>query len=51
MKMSINFGSPNYNTETCDSFTLSLASDTSSLFESIHDWTDVDSPTDDLFSR
>ena len=42
MKMSTNFAIPTYtyNTETCDSFTLALASDTPSLFEATNTWTD-----------
>ena len=51
MKMSTNFASPAYSTETCDSFTLGLASDSPSLFEGTHTWTDVGSPSITLFSR
>ncbi len=50
MKMSSNFATPNYNTETCDSFTLALTSDTTSLFETKHTWTDVAFPSITLFS-
>jgi hypothetical protein len=48
MKMSTNFGIPTYNTETCDAFTLALASDTPSLFEATNTWTDVTSPSTSL---
>ena len=53
MKMSTNFAIPTYtyNTETCDSFTLALATDTPSLFEGTHTWTNVGSPSASLFSR
>ena len=51
MKMSTDFSSPNYNTETCDAFTLALTSDTTSLFEVTHTWIDVGSPTYTRFSR
>jgi hypothetical protein len=51
MKMSTNFASPTYNTETCDAFTLALASDTPSLFEATNTWTNVGSPSNSLFSK
>jgi hypothetical protein len=51
MKMSTDFASPTYNTDTCDSFTLALATDTPSLFEGTHTWTNVGSPSASLFSR
>jgi hypothetical protein len=51
MKMSTDFASPTYNTETCDSFTLALDLETTFLFEGTHTWTDVGSPSASLFSR
>jgi hypothetical protein len=51
MKMSTDFSSPNYNTETCDAFTLALTSDKKSLFEATHTWSDVGSPNHSGFSR
>lgn len=51
MKMSRDFGTSTYNTETCESFTLALTSDTTSLFETTNGWTDVSSPSTSLFTR
>ncbi len=51
MKMSTNFASPTYNTETCNSFNLALVPDTVSLFEVTNSWADVPTPTDAPISR
>jgi hypothetical protein len=49
MKMSTNFANPKYNSETCDSFTLILTSDSISLFETTHSWADPSGSDHSLF--
>ncbi len=48
--MSIDFSNPDYNSETCEYFTLALVADTVSLFEATPAWTDDSSPNFSLFS-
>jgi hypothetical protein len=51
MKMSTDFSNPTYNSETCDSFTLILTSDTTSLFETTHSWAGTSGSDNSLFVR
>ncbi len=49
--MSIDFSNPDYNSETCEYFTLALVTDTVSIFEASSALTDDSTPNFSLFSR
>ncbi len=51
MKMSTNFLSPSYSTETIDAFTLALTSESSSLFEGAPSWIGGPSTSNSLFTN